>query len=117
MKKGSVNAAKKENLRQGLRSALVNEGRNFTRQRAAVYEFLVESRRHPTAEDVFMAVRRALPKISLATVYKNLEALVACGQAAKLSGGEGPARYEARRDEHHHARCLSCGLVTDVEAG
>ena len=46
---------------------------------------------HPTAEEVYHAVRSAIPKISLATVYKALEALVATGMAAKLTAGAGPA--------------------------
>ena len=45
----------------------------------AVYDYLTESRHHPTAEDVYHAVRSTIPKISLATVYKALESLVATG--------------------------------------
>jgi Fur family peroxide stress response transcriptional regulator len=50
----------------------------------------------------------------LATVYKSLETLVECGLAVKLSYSDGSARYDGRTDPHHHARCLSCGRVTDV---
>lgn len=86
-----------------------------TRQRRAVFECLVTMHNHPTAEEVFAAVRRELPHISLATVYKALESLAVAGMAFKLGGTEGSARYDARMDDHYHARCRSCGDVLDVE--
>ena len=71
---------------------------------------------HPTAEDVYQAVRSRIPRISLATVYKALEALVAVGVATKLTAGIGGdrARYDARRDLHYHFRCLRSGTVHDL---
>ena len=59
-------------------------------------------------------MRRALPRISLATVYKALEAFVACGRATKLTAGDGSARYDARSDRHYHARCLRSGSLHDL---
>ena len=97
-----------------LRAALASSGHRFTEQRAAVYRFLRETEEHPSADDVFTTVRRVIPDISLATVYKSLETLVGCGLAAKLSYGDGSARYDGRLDPHHHARCLKCGVVIDV---
>jgi Fur family peroxide stress response transcriptional regulator len=98
-----------------LRHALEESGQRFTEQRAAVYRTLVATDQHPTADEVFLAVRHDLPGISLATVYKSLETLVGCGLAVKLTYGDGSARYDGRTDPHHHARCLSCGKVTDIE--
>ena len=86
-----------------------------TRQRRAVFECLAGMRNHPTAEEVFASVRHDLPHISLATVYKALESLAVAGMACKLGGGQGSARYDARMDEHYHARCRSCGTVLDIE--
>ncbi len=63
---------------------------------------------------MFQEVRGQIPGISLATVYKSLETLVNCGLAAKLTYSDGSARYDARMDPHHHARCISCGRVMDV---
>jgi Fe2+ or Zn2+ uptake regulation protein len=103
-----------EHHRESLRRMLDRQGASFTRQRATVFEYLRQVKHHPTAEEVFVAVKKELPKISLATVYKNLEALVACGAASKLSFGDSAARYEIRTDPHYHTRCLKCGLITDV---
>jgi Fur family transcriptional regulator, peroxide stress response regulator len=98
-----------------LRAIIENAGLRCTPQRFAVYQQLCESAEHPSAEDVFHAVRAQIPKISLATVYKALEALVAVGVATKLSAGGGTrARYDARRDEHYHFRCLRSGTVHDL---
>ena len=97
-----------------LREALEASGQRFTAQRAAVYQYLEGTEVHPTADEVFLAVRRNVTGISLATVYKSLETLVGCGLAVKLSYSDGSARYDGRVDPHHHARCLACGRVSDV---
>jgi Fe2+ or Zn2+ uptake regulation protein len=97
-----------------LRDALEANGQRFTEQRAAVYRFLATTDNHPTADEVFLAVRSEVPVISLATVYKSLETLVGCGLAIKLAGGDGSARYDGRTDPHHHARCLGCSRMVDV---
>lgn len=97
-----------------LREALEANGQRYTDQRAAVYRFLLGTTAHPTADDVFTSVRHEIPDISLATVYKSLETLVGCGLATKLTYGDGSARYDGRTDQHHHARCLGCGSVTDL---
>ena len=97
-----------------LREALEANGQRFTEQRAAVFRFLAGTEIHPTADEVFTAVRSDIPDISLATVYKSLETLVGCGLATKLTYGDGSARYDGRTDEHHHARCVRCGSVLDL---
>ena len=101
-------------VRNRLRSALDASGHRYTEQRAAVYRFLSGTTSHPDADQVFQEVRRDVPAISLATVYKSLETLVSCGLASKLTYGDGSARYDARTDPHPHARCVRCGRVMDV---
>src|SRR5689334_17387118 len=103
-------------MQQTLRAKLDEHGQHFTKQRAAVFDYLSRVEHQPTAEEVFLAVKPRLPKISLATVYKNLEALVNCGMASKLTYGDGSARYDIRTDHHYHTRCLKCGSVADLDA-
>jgi Fe2+ or Zn2+ uptake regulation protein len=105
-----------ERLDAALRNALESHGQRFTEQRAAVYRFLAATVDHPTADEVYTAVRAHIVDISLATVYKALETLVTCGLATKLTYGDGSARYDARTDEHIHSRCLRCGAVRDVQS-
>jgi Fe2+ or Zn2+ uptake regulation protein len=97
-----------------LRQALEQAGWRFTRQRAAVFAYLRSVQGHPTAEQVFQAVRQHIPHISLATVYKALDALVEARLAARLSHGVGPARFDGRRDAHYHLRCERTGQVGDL---
>lgn len=107
--------SKTPSLEDRLRSVLEANGQRCTEQRVAVYIYLVGSTAHPTADEVFVSVRESIADISLATVYKALETLVSCGLATKLTYGDDSARYDARTDEHCHARCLICGAVRDVE--
>jgi Fe2+ or Zn2+ uptake regulation protein len=111
-----MGSSKQMNGLEALRQKLDERGGHLTRQRVAVYDYLSRVDHHPTAEDVFLNVKRKLPKISLATVYKNLEALVACAAVSKLTYGDGSARYDIRTDHHYHTRCLKCGRVWDLEA-
>jgi Fe2+ or Zn2+ uptake regulation protein len=108
--------AGKANRVETLRARLEASGAHLTRQRAAVHDYLSRAEHHPTAEEVYLAVKGKLPRISLATVYKNLEALVACGAASKLCYGDASARYDIRTDHHYHTRCLGCGSIGDLDA-
>lgn len=97
-----------------LRNTLEAAGWRCTPQRLAVYAQLARTDHHPTAEEVYQGVKPAIPNISLATVYKALEALVASGLATKLTAGDGSARYDARSENHYHLRCLRTGAVQDL---
>jgi Fe2+ or Zn2+ uptake regulation protein len=99
-----------------LSDALEAAGLRSTPQRLAVYDQLTAMDGHPTAEQVFQAVRPRLPRISLATVYKALEALTAVGAVDRLKpeAAGGPTRYDARGDRHYHFRCLRTGAIHDL---
>ncbi|HEY7157815.1 MAG TPA: transcriptional repressor [Gemmataceae bacterium] len=97
-----------------VRRALEEAGWRFTRQRAAVFAYLRAAPGHPTAEQVFAAVRRHMPNISLATVYKALEALVDARLANRIAGDHGPTRYDGRSEPHYHLRCQHSGEVIDL---
>ncbi len=97
-----------------LRRVLEARGCRYTAQRGAVYGFLRSVESHPSAEDVYQAVRTRVPRISLATVYKALEALEQAGLANKLTYGDGSARYDCREEEHYHLRDVETGAVEDL---
>lgn len=86
----------------------------LTKQRAVLLEELRKCRLHPTADEVFEIVRRRLPRISLATVYRNLELLAEAGEARVLANADGPKRYDGDVRPHLHIRCGVCGRVADV---
>jgi Fur family transcriptional regulator, peroxide stress response regulator len=88
-------------------------GMNVTPQRIAVYRALLESEEHPTPEMLFNAVSPAMPSLSLATIYKSLEALQSLGLVREVPVVRDSRRYDANLDAHHHLVCERCGSVTD----
>lgn len=85
-----------------------------TRQLAAVYDALAASTDHPTADQLFRRVRQVLPRVSLGTVYRNLDKLRAQGRVrvVRLEGGQ--AHYDALLEAHDHFICEGCGAVADL---
>ena len=86
----------------------------MTRQRQVILNELLKSHTHPAADEIYKAVRRKLPHISLGTVYRNLEILSQAGMIAKLDPGSPERRFDGRMDRHYHIRCQQCGRVEDV---
>ncbi len=97
-----------------------SHGLSVTHQRLAIFEALAASREHPSAEQLHRAVQRRIPTLSLATVYKNLEALKAIGAVADVNPLHEQGRYEAALPgtgaghPHHHLVCTSCKKVRDL---
>ena len=95
-------------------------GLSVTHQRLAIFAVLASSREHPSAEQLHRAVQRRIPTLSLATVYKNLEALKAIGAVADVNPLHEEGRYEAALPgtgagrPHHHLVCVSCKKVRDL---
>lgn len=85
-----------------------------TRQQRVILEHLRGVTCHPTAEEVYDAVVRILPRISLATVYRNLGKLAECGDIQVLEHAGGQRRYDGNPVNHVHAKCIECGRVVDV---
>lgn len=89
--------------------------RNNSRKRSAILDAICAVKSHPTAENIYEAVKPLFPEISLGTVYRNLSVLEADGEIITVGTVEGHARYDGRTDDHAHFICRSCGKVTDVE--
>lgn len=85
-----------------------------SRQRQVILEELLKTTSHPSAGALHELVRKRMPHISLATVYRNLDLLTRLGQVKKLAFG-GEACFDAAMTPHHHIRCLKCGRVDDIE--
>lgn len=89
----------------------------MSRQRQAILEELQKVKTHPTADEVYEAARLRIPRISLATVYRNLEILAEEGMIQKLQVSGAQMRFDGNSDEHCHIRCTRCGRVDDIEGG
>jgi len=92
----------------------INRKFRMTNQRRVIIEELRKVTSHPTADEVYQMVRRRLPRISLGTVYRNLEILSECGMIQKLEFGGTKKRFDGNTTNHYHIRCLRCGRVEDV---
>jgi Fe2+ or Zn2+ uptake regulation protein len=98
-----------------IQQALEGGGLRCTPQRYAVMAFLMESKRHPTAAEIFEAVNRVDPRSSRATTYNNLRDLVQAGLVREVAVEGRAARFDAKGMRHHHFICDRCGNVEDVD--
>jgi len=85
-----------------------------TRQRQAILETLQGLNSHPTAPELYELVRQRIPRISLGTVYRNLDALAAAGLVRKIVHGHAEARFDGDVSRHYHVRCVECGRIADL---
>lgn len=85
-----------------------------TQQRRVILEELSKLRTHPTANEVYEIVRKRLPRISLGTVYRNLEFLSESGMIQKLEMAGTQKRFDGITENHYHVRCVKCGRVEDI---
>lgn len=88
-------------------------GMNLTPQRVTIYRALLESEDHPSPEVLYERVRPQLPQLSLATIYKALDALMRLGVVREVSAISDSKRFDANLDWHHHLICTRCQKVTD----
>ena len=86
-----------------------------TRQRQIILDELCKLKSHPTADELFHIVRKEMPRISLGTVYRNLELLCRCGKIQKIEVGGVQKRFDGNAGIHYHIRCTSCNRVDDIE--
>ena len=86
----------------------------YSKQRELILNTLRENPIHPTADEIYNMVREKEPKISLGTVYRNLNQLAENGIILKLPVQSGSDRYDGRIDTHVHIVCKHCGKVMDL---
>ncbi|MBW1744460.1 MAG: transcriptional repressor [Deltaproteobacteria bacterium] len=93
---------------------LPNSNLRITPQRKVILEELGMADSHLTADEVYKMVRARLPRISLGTVYRNLEIFSRLGMIHKLELGGMQKRFDGKTQDHYHLRCLRCGRIDDV---
>jgi len=90
--------------------------RRNTRQRQVVLEELCSTHDHPTAAILYDRVKQRLPRISLGTVYRNLDILQETGSCVRLCGAEGAeSRFDGRIEPHLHFQCRQCNGLRDLD--
>ena len=87
----------------------------LTPQRLAICRYLANTDTHPTAQDVYQALKPDFPSLSLATVYNTLEALVSLGAIHVLGdAGDDTTHYDANIDPHINLMCIHCHRIVDL---
>ena len=89
-------------------------GRRLTSQRKEILDYLKSVKTHPSAETVYVNVKKKIPKITLATVYRNLHILVEQSLVKKLEV-KGGFRFDGFVHDHYHLVCRKCRNLIDIE--
>ncbi|MDR3640361.1 MAG: transcriptional repressor [Humidesulfovibrio sp.] len=92
------------------------KGVRLSRQRETILAELCKVKTHPTADEVYDMVRKIMPRISLGTVYRNLDFLSSRGVVLRLGGAGTQKRFDGNPMPHPHLRCSACGRVDDLES-
>ena len=87
---------------------------NYSRKRQAIYELLLSTKEHPSAEWIYNNLKSDYPDLSLGTVYRNLKLLEKNGTVRSVAVVDGCERYDALMSPHSHFVCSKCGRVIDV---
>lgn len=97
-----------------VREKFRRSGYTLTSQRRAVLDALKEYKGHPSAEELYLAVKKKNPKVALGTVYQALSVLEEIGLIGAKRWSESPVRYDLNTEPHHDIRCTRCGAVEEI---
>lgn len=86
----------------------------YSHQRESIFRAVYESTEHPTAIMVYDVLKPEMPKLSLGTVYRNLNQLADAGRLKKIPLPDGSCRFDGTTVSHSHIVCDQCGTVADV---
>jgi Fur family peroxide stress response transcriptional regulator len=95
--------------------ALRTKGYKATPQRIAICRIALNSRAHPSAQEVYAEVKKIHPTVSLATVYKTLEVIRDLDLVQEINFPKRQARFDSHMNPHINLICLKCGIITDLE--
>jgi Fur family transcriptional regulator, peroxide stress response regulator len=110
-----VNSAEKQLRLEQFAAAHRESGLPITIQRRAVFEAILDRGDHPSADQVYTAVRDDLPQISRMTVHRILGTFVTLGLLVKTCHPGSVTRYDPNLQQHHHLVCMDCGCIIDIQ--
>jgi Fur family peroxide stress response transcriptional regulator len=96
-----------------IKEKLTAKGLKVTMQRVAVYEALINSKEHPSADSIIEGVSKKYPGISTGTIYKTLETLVEKDLVKKIKNDGDKMRYDAFTENHHHIYLENSDQIMD----
>lgn len=87
----------------------------MTHQRQVIFEEIMKMDSHPTADEVYEKVRKRLPRVSMGTIYRNLDILTTSGMINRIEPGHSQMRFEGNVRDHYHVTCIRCGKIEDAQ--
>ena len=93
--------------------SIATQSKRSTKQKTAILEHLRSVKTHPSAETVYLALKKKMPQLSLGTVYRNLDVYAREGKSL-LFEVKGQQRFDGDVSPHSHFACESCGGVQDL---
>ncbi len=103
-------------MTKAIRDILNSSGKRVTRQRTLLLDLVRHSKGHMDADELYRAAKEKDPRVSLATVYRNLQLFKKLGVVEERHFDESHHHYEAAGSwRHYHLVCLDCGQVTEFE--
>jgi len=99
---------------EDIRDYLTKHGLRISLYRLKIFEYLINERTHPTADEIYRQLKKELPAISPGTVYNTLRLFLEKKMVQLVNLEKNEARYDATLSWHGHLRCLGCGRVFDL---
>lgn len=94
-------------------TSLRKAGIRITPQRQAIIKFMISSKTHPSADEIYQALSPDFPNISVATIYNNLRVFKDIGLVKELTYGDSSSRFDFNTHNHYHIICEKCGKIVD----
>lgn len=88
--------------------------KRLTKQKKIISDIVVNSSTHPTAEDIYLQVKKKINNISLTTIYRNLNELAQSGTIKRIILGDDKDRFDKTTTNHYHIKCSKCGKLEDI---
>ncbi len=89
----------------------------MTNQREMILRELKKSKKHLSADELYERVKKFMPRISLATVYRNLEILSDASMIRKLEISGRQKRFDSELEDHDHIYCVQCHRIENLDIG
>ncbi len=98
-----------------IKDKLTSAGLKVTQQRLVIYDALIKSLSHPTAENIYEEIKSDNPSVSLGTVHKTLDTFVDSQLIRKVSSIDHLKRFDANLNRHNHIYLENTKEIIDYE--
>ncbi|MBA3046169.1 MAG: transcriptional repressor [Candidatus Thermoplasmatota archaeon] len=93
---------------------LKKHGIKVTPQRLEILRFLDTHHTHPSADEIYMELKKKHPSLSKTTIYNTIQSLKDCGLLVTLLISPNESRFDSLINPHHHLLCSECGKILDI---